>query len=237
MLGKEKKSEGKILSGLRARLYLTRRNNLQWQEERGEVRQTGARIINAGVALAAANVSRRVGSATSSNSSPFPPTHPLPNSSPLLTTVFFFHARSSSPNYCRASLNFSLFFFFLPWRIHGHASAILEMKARRNHPDSCPATEPLRLPDKAVRAHFGSSGQSKLALPFTINKRQRCTPLPTHPPSPSPCQNSAAEAPKCALSRPQSFRAFLCVRLVSIGPTWRDLVRYISGQQKTKTAI
>lgn len=103
------------MSGLRARLYLIRRNNLQRQEERGEVRQTSARIINAGVALAAANVSRRVGSATSSNSLLCHSPPPLPsNSSPLLTTVFFFPpARSSSPNYCRASFNFLLFFSFL----------------------------------------------------------------------------------------------------------------------------
>lgn len=101
------------MSGLRARLYLIRRNNLQRQEERGEVRQTSARIINAGVALAATNVSRRVGSATSSNSLLCHFLPPPSNSSPLLTTVFFPPARSSSPNYCRASFNFSLFFFFV----------------------------------------------------------------------------------------------------------------------------
>lgn len=66
----------------------------------------------------------------------------------------------------------SLFFFLLPWRFHERTPAIWRWKGW-NHPDSCPATELLKLPDKAVRLHFGSNCQSKLALPFTINKRQR----------------------------------------------------------------
>lgn len=54
-------------------------------------------------------------------------------------------------------------------------------------------------------------------------------------PLPCPCQNSAAVAPKCALSPCPArfcmlaFLTFLCVRLVSIASTWRSLVRYISG--------
>lgn len=63
-------------------------------------------------------------------------------------------------------------FFLLPWRFHERTPAIWRWKGW-NHPDSCPATELLKLPDKAVRLHFGSNCQSKLALPFTINKRQR----------------------------------------------------------------
>lgn len=65
----------------------------------------------------------------------------------------------------------SLSFFLLPWRFHERTPAIWRWKGW-NHPDSCPATELLKLPDKAVRLHFGSNCQSKLALPFTINKRQ-----------------------------------------------------------------
>lgn len=57
MLVGEKKSKAKILSGLYAWLYTIRRNNLQRKEERGEVRQTSARIINVGVVREAANVS------------------------------------------------------------------------------------------------------------------------------------------------------------------------------------
>lgn len=56
MLG-ERKSEGKLLSGLNAWPDLIRWNNLQRKEERGEVRQTSARIINVGVVPEAANVS------------------------------------------------------------------------------------------------------------------------------------------------------------------------------------
>lgn len=54
---REKKCEGKILSGLYAWPYLIRQNNLQQKEERGEVRRTSARIINVSVVREAANVS------------------------------------------------------------------------------------------------------------------------------------------------------------------------------------
>lgn len=127
---KEKKSEGKILSGPRARLYLIRRNNLQRQEKRGEVRQTSARIINAGVALAAANVSRRVGSATSSNSLLCHPP-PFQFLSSFDNCFFFPPARSSTT--AEPVLTFCFFFFIfffcvcaraLPWRIHERTSAI-----------------------------------------------------------------------------------------------------------------
>lgn len=58
----------------------------------------------------------------------------------------------------------------LPWRFLTCTSSIWRWKGW-NHPDSRLATELLKLPDKAVRPHFGSNCQSKLALPFTINTR------------------------------------------------------------------
>lgn len=81
---------------------------------------------------------------------------------------------------------------------------------RWNHPDSCPATELLKLPDKAVRPHFDSNCQSKLALPFTINKRQRNV-LP-HPLSePSDCSGAF----KCIFSTPFSLRRMpVCLYLL-----------------------
>lgn len=88
----------------------------------------------------------------------------------------------SSPNYTRLFSSFS-FFFVLPWRFHERTLAIWRWKGW-NHLDSCPATEPLKLPDKAVRLHFDSNCQSKLALPFTINKRQhKVLPLPLSEPA------------------------------------------------------
>lgn len=66
---------------------------------------------------------------------------------------------------------FYFLFFSITMRFEERTPAIWRLKGW-NHPDSCPATEPLKLPDKAVRLHFGSNCQSKLALPFTINKRQ-----------------------------------------------------------------
>ena len=85
----------------------------------------------------------------------------------------------SSPNYARLVFFLSpplLLYFYYHGGFHERTSAIWRWKGW-NHPDSCPVTEPLKLPDKAVRLHFGSNCQSKLALPFTINKRRRAVPF------------------------------------------------------------
>lgn len=152
---------------------------------------------------------------------------PLPTSLLFWQQFFFFSVNSPSPNYYRASLTFRFFVLcvrvyvcarahVLPWRVHWTYICDLEMKGGWNHPDSCPATEPFRLPDKAVRPHSGSSGQSKLALPFTINKRRRGVP-------PQPvselCGWSVFSQAQCAL--PLSFLT------VFIWSHWRNLVKYL----------
>lgn len=49
---------------------------------------------------------------------------------------------------------------------HTRACANDRDKRRGRHRHSCPATELLKLPDKAARSHLGSHSQSKLALPI-----------------------------------------------------------------------
>ena len=104
------------------------------------------------------------------------------------------------PELCQAgflSPPLLLLYFYYHGGFHKRTSAIWRWKGW-NHPDSCPATEPLKLPDKAVRLHFRSNCQSKLALPFTINKRRRAVPF--QPVSePSNC-SPFWEALKCIFS-------------------------------------
>ena len=96
----------------------------------------------------------------------------------------------------------------------------------RNHLNSCPDTEPLTLPDKAVRLHFGSGCQRKLSLPFSINVRRCQSPAPARVRSlhPLPAFRSAKCSffvlPSQCLS---AFSSFLCLPLGGSLPLLRAL--------------
>lgn len=215
-----------------------------------------AMIINIGVSGESTNISWHVCSASSSFrlwSAIFPFFSPFffQFLCSILTSVLK-KKKLVIPKLCQASFLFPPF-FLLPWRFHDRTLAIWRWKGW-NHPDSCPATEPLKLTDKAVRLHFDSNCQSKLALPFTINKRQHKVPLQpvSEPSNCSPFQKHNTELYLVSIFLPSQyvcllifltpFSLFPSVSIVELAvftlmETLLSVGRYVWCQRKTKKLV